>query len=205
MISAQLRALDQEHPGRTDWSLLIRPSTRAPAPGHASIPIDDGLLIRALQHGNTWLVALALALAKAGPTPGTRLVTRIVTELTSLTPRTHMRKAEFLAFHWPDLSLPDNAIVRAGATRANAAALANGLRHHDARPLLSDPDLLVREQTARGLGAIPASELPGLVRALAVPTQQWTCLDCKKRSLLIQRNADMAIPGLASPGAHGSA
>ncbi|MGW6769240.1 NACHT domain-containing protein [Streptomyces sp. NPDC055037] len=178
LISAQLRSLSQENPEGTNWSLLYQPSTRAPAPGHAVVPIDDDLLLRALRHGNTWLVALALTLAETAQVPS-HLGTRLVTELPTLGPRTRLRTAQFLACCWPDLPLPDDdAVVRAGAARARAVALADSLRHRDARLLLSDPDLLVREQTARGLNDIPTPELPVLKAALTVPVQQWTCLNC---------------------------
>ncbi len=177
LISAQLRSLSQENPERTNWSLLYHPSTRAPAPGHAAVLIDDDLLLRALRQGNTWLVTLALALAATAQVPS-HLGTRLVTELPTLGPRTRLRTAQFLACRWPDLSLPDDVLVRAGAARARAAALADSLRHRDAHLLLSDPDLLVREQTVRGLTDIPTPELPVLKEALTVPAQQWTCLNC---------------------------
>ncbi|MFI1018183.1 NACHT domain-containing protein [Streptomyces sp. NPDC020965] len=178
LISAQLRSLSQENPERTNWSLLYQPSTRAPAPGHAAVLIDDYLLLRALRQGNTWLVTLALALAETAQVPS-HLGTHLVTELPTLGPRTRLRTAQFLACHWPDLSLPDDdALIRAGAAHARAAALADSLRHRDAHPLLSDPDLLVRQQTARGLTDIPTPELPVLKEALTVPAHQWTCLNC---------------------------
>lgn len=178
LISAQLRSLSQENPESIDWSLLYQPSTRAPAPGHAVVAIDDDLLLQTLRQGNHWLVALALALAETAQV-SSHLGTHLVTELPALGPRTRLRTARFLACYWPDLSLPDgDALVRAGAAHTRAAALANSLRHRDAHPLLCDPDLLVREQTARGLTDIPAPELHVLKEALTVPAQQWTCLNC---------------------------
>ncbi|MFD0042447.1 NACHT domain-containing protein [Streptomyces anulatus] len=178
LISAQLRSLSQENPESIDWSLLYQPSTRAPAPGHAVVAIDDDLLLQTLRQGNHWLVALALALAETAQV-SSHLGTHLVTELPALGPRTRFRTARFLACYWPDLSLPDgDALVRAGAAHARAAALADSLRHRDAHSLLCDPDLLVREQTARGLTDIPAPELHVLKEALTVPAQQWTCLNC---------------------------
>ncbi|MBK5993678.1 NACHT domain-containing protein [Streptomyces sp. MBT58] len=178
LISAQLRSLKEENTEKTTWNLLYRPSTRAPAPAHAAVAIDDDLLLQTLRHGNTWLVTLALTLADTAQLPS-RLGTHLVTELPALGPRTRLRTAEFLARHWPGLSLPDDdAPVRAGAAHARAAALADSLRHRDAHPLLCDPDLLVREQTARGLTDIPTPELAVLEEALSVPAQQWTCLNC---------------------------
>ncbi|MFE1764665.1 NACHT domain-containing protein [Streptomyces angustmyceticus] len=99
LISAQLRSLRQENPEKADWGLLDRPSTHAPAPGHVAVPIDDDLLIRTLRHGNTWLVALALALVETDPTATSRLATRLVEELPALDPHTRARTAQFLACH----------------------------------------------------------------------------------------------------------
>ncbi|MEU3002241.1 hypothetical protein [Streptomyces sp. NPDC007020] len=74
LISAQLRSLKEENTEKTNWNLLYRPSTRAPAPAHAAVAIDDDLLLQTLRHGNTWLVTLALTLAETAQLPS-RLVT----------------------------------------------------------------------------------------------------------------------------------
>ncbi|MBO8197734.1 NACHT domain-containing protein [Streptomyces smyrnaeus] len=179
LISAQLRSLKKENPGRADWGLLYLPSTRTFAGQPASVTVDDDLLLDVLQHGNAWLVTLTLALAGDSPSPDSRLAEHLTPRLPALNARTRMQAARFLTHHWPDVALPgDDGAIRAGAASARAAAHADGGRHRDALPLLTDPDLLVRAQAAHRLSDIAPRDLPQLEQALATAAQQWTCLGC---------------------------
>ncbi|MER7967155.1 NACHT domain-containing protein [Streptomyces ardesiacus] len=175
LVSAQLRSLRQENPQRPDWGLLYLPSTRTPPTTPTAVDLDDDLIIRILQHDNAWLVALA----QPSPDTNGHLVDRLTAELPALNARTRMQTARFLARHWPALALPDDdPVVRAGTGQAQATADAHSQRHHQLQPLLADPDLLARYQTARCLHDVPPANLPLLEQALATPAQQWTCLDC---------------------------
>jgi hypothetical protein len=182
LVSAQLRSLRQEDPERPDWGLLYQLGTRTPATTPLEVVVDDDLVLQAVQHGNTWLVALTLALAAAqAPKTNTPLAERLVAELPVLNARTRMRTARFLAHHWPELALPDtDAAVRAGVGQAHATAYTDSQLYHDAQSLLADPDLLVRARAAGSLHDIPPADLPLLKLVLASPAQQWTCLDCDR-------------------------
>ncbi|WP_282704020.1 NACHT domain-containing protein [Streptomyces sp. CC219B] len=179
LISAQLRTLREENPERIDWGLLYLPSTRTPSTSFAPTTVDTDLIVKTLQHGNAWLVALALTLASRASAPDKHLADRLSAQLPAFDAATRMRTGMFLAHHWPTHPLPDSdAAVRAGAARARATALTLSRRHREAQELLADPDLLVRAQAARCLKDIPSSEIPLLQQALLAPAQQWTCLDC---------------------------
>jgi hypothetical protein len=179
LVSAQLRSLKQENPERPDWGLLYLPSARTPATTPTAVDLDNDLIVRTLQYGNAWLVALTLALADQSPSTNSHLADRLTEELPGLNARTRMQTARFLARRWPSLALPDDdPVVGAGAGQAKATAYANSHRHRDLHPLLADPDLLVRSQAARCLHDIPSADLPALEQALVRPAQQWTCLDC---------------------------
>ncbi|MEV5385710.1 NACHT domain-containing protein [Streptomyces sp. NPDC052721] len=179
LVSAQLRSLRQENPGRPDWGLLYLPSTRTPSTAPAAVALDDDLILQLLRHGNAWLVALTLALTAESTNTNSHLADRLSAELPSLNARTRMQTAKFLAGRWPERALPDgDAVVRAGAGQARTTAYADSQRHRDVQPLLADPDLLVRAQAARCLRDVPPADLLLLEQTLAQPAQQWTCLDC---------------------------
>ncbi|MFD5516995.1 NACHT domain-containing protein [Streptomyces sp. NPDC127066] len=180
LISTQIRSLKLERPERVDWGLLYISSTRNPAAQPtATVTVDDDLLLKVVQYGNAWLVSLTLKLAAATPPNGHRLAERLVTYLPSLNPQARLQAAVFLASRWPALALPeDDAVVRAATARLHAATLASSRRHQEAETLLTDADLLVRQEAARFLTDIPPAELPLLEQALARPAQQWTCFDC---------------------------
>ncbi|MEV3972811.1 NACHT domain-containing protein [Streptomyces sp. NPDC050698] len=201
LVCAQLRSLQQENPERPDWGLLYQPSSRTPARTPTTVTLEDGLVLQTVQHGNTWLVALTLALtgatAPAAPPP---LAERLAAELPALNARTRMQTARFLARRWPELDLPDaDAVVRAGAAQAQAAAHADSQQHHAAQPLLADPDLLVRDQAARYLHDVPSADLPLLEQTLAEPAQQWTCLDC---DTVLTADADTCSRNHRRPAPH---
>ncbi|MEU0414755.1 hypothetical protein ABZ307_44290 [Streptomyces griseorubiginosus] len=193
LISAQLRALREENPERADWGLLYAPSTRTPPRALTTTAVDTDLILQTLHHGNKWLVALILSLAAPDSEAALDLADRLSAQLTAFNATTRMQTARFLATHWPQQTLPDHdAVVRAGAGRARAATLRLKRCHREARNLLTDPDLLVRDQATQALHDIPPTEMPVLQQALTTPAQQWTCLQC-----------DTAVPAADSQCDHG--
>ncbi|MGJ5832029.1 NACHT domain-containing protein [Streptomyces ossamyceticus] len=188
LICAQLRSLRDERPQHPDWGLLYLPGTRTPTLTLTPSTVDTGLVIEALQGANPWLVHLAVQVAGSASSVDASLQDRLLAVLPELSAQVRLHAGTLLAHRWPDLALPqDDPAVRAGAARIRAFTLAREGRHREARGLLSDPDLLVREHAARFLRTAPAADETELKEALATPATQWTCTRC---DITVQADAD---------------
>ncbi|MGY5115965.1 NACHT domain-containing protein [Streptomyces sp. 900105755] len=180
LISAQLRSLRDERPRHPDWGLLYLPSTRTPDSTPLALDtLEVDIVLQALKGGNPWLVQLALRLAASAAALEVQFAERVLAELPTLTAQTRLSTATLLAYRWSDLALPiQDPSIRAGAARVRARTLADAQRHRDAEDLLADPDLLVREETARFLRNVSPADTSALETALATPARQWTCIHC---------------------------
>ncbi|MEV7668977.1 NACHT domain-containing protein [Streptomyces albidoflavus] len=180
IISAQLRSLRAERPKHPDWGLLYLPSTRNPDVAPLVVDtLEIPIFLQAIQGGNPWLVRLAVNLAASATTLEDRFVEQVLAVLPTLSARSRLSVATLLAYRWPDIAFPvQDPATRAGAARVRARTLADVQRHRDAQDLLADPDLLVREETARFLRNASPGDIAVLETALAVPARQWTCIDC---------------------------
>jgi len=177
LVAAQIRSLAAEDD--PNWGLLYESSTRLPPPDPRLVPIDVEVVLQALRSGTRWLCTLALDLAYCGDRESSSLPILLVNALQEFDAETKLLVSALVHSRWPHHSIPDaDPVVRAGLARALAGRLAGEGRHSEAKPLLEDPDLLVRHEAAEGLGNIPASARDTLAEAFMAPVAQWTCRCC---------------------------
>ncbi|MEU3755755.1 hypothetical protein AB0H17_23765 [Streptomyces olivoreticuli] len=179
LVTAEIRSLRDERPDRPHWGLLLHPGGRAPSVSLSSSAFDTSLFLEVLSSGNPWLIDLVFTMTQNVACLASDFPDRLLTALPSLPAIARFKAATLLARRWPALPLPDNdPATRAGAARIKARDLAEEQRHHEAQPLLADPDLLVRSEAAAALGAIPPATRTSLQKMLHIPVRQWTCLIC---------------------------
>ena len=179
VVVTQLCGLSSENPAAPDWGLLYQPGDRTPEIELAPETVSGGLVLDALQTGNTWLVALALTMTFHARQVPDDLPAMILPALPRLRTTARMLTAALLTALWPEQDIcTTDPIIRAGVVRTRVHQMVSAGRHNEAADLLEDPDLLVRSEAIWQLRGIPEKVRPDLEVRLAAPAAQWTCLHC---------------------------
>ncbi|MGW2602198.1 NACHT domain-containing protein [Streptomyces klenkii] len=181
LVTAQIRSLRNEDPQTTRWDLLNHPARRTCEPSEPLAPrtVDTNLVLESLASGNEWLSDLTITMALNAEHLEDDLPDQLLTTMPALPTRARYKAAAFLTHRWPAVTLSEkDPITRAGAACIKARALAQAQRHDEAKTLLADPDLLVRNEAADSLRPLPPTVRAALKDALHAPALQWTCLPC---------------------------